>query len=144
MAGTLLDLANRLDKKAEVISVAASDHAVKVALTVVGDLAYHTPVDSSQALSNWDVTLDSPATAKHGPHFPGKQGSTQKASAQETIDRAKRILATKQPGQRIFITNNQPYINRLNNGYSAQVPAGFVERAVLLARKMKAKFTLRK
>lgn len=142
MARTLLDLADSLDKKAEEINQAASHHAVKVALTIVGDLAYHTPVDTSQALSNWDVTLDSPATEKHGPHFPGIQGSTQKASAQETIDRAKAVLKSKKPGQPIFITNNQPYIKRLNDGYSKQVPAGFVERAVLLARKMKAKFKL--
>ena len=142
--GNLLDLANRLDKLAENIGEASSDHAVKVALTIVGDLAYKTPVDSSQALSNWDVTLDTPATAKHGPHVPGVQGSTQKASAQETIDRAKKVLANKKPGQVIYITNNQPYIRRLNDGYSKQVPSGFVERAVLIGRKLKARFTLRK
>lgn len=144
MARTLLDLADSLDKKAAVIGKAASDTAVKIALTIVGDLAYHTPVDTSQALSNWDVTLDAPATGKHGPHVRGKHGSTQQESAAQTLNEAKTVLAGKQPGQAIFITNNQPYIRRLNEGYSKQVPAGFVERAVLIGRKLKAKFTLRK
>src|SRR5687768_17574214 len=144
MARTLLDLANAVDKLAERSSQSASDHAVNTALAIVGDLAYRTPVDTSQALSNWDVTLDSPAVGKHGPHFPGESGSTYRASAAETLSQAKAILKTKKPGQRIFITNNQPYINRLNEGHSKQVPAGFIERAVLLGRKMKAKFKLRK
>lgn len=142
--GNLLDLAERMDKLADKVGEASSEHAKKVALTIVGDLAYHTPVDESTALSNWIVTLDSPSTAKIDAHFLGDSGSTQKASAQETIDRAKQVLATKKPGQRIFITNNLPYIRRLNDGYSAQAPAGFVERAVLIGRKLKSKFTLRK
>lgn len=144
MARTLLDLANDVDKLADKIGQAASDHAVETALTIVGDLAYHTPVDTSQALSNWDVTIESPATGKHGPHFPGKQGSTYRQSAAETLSLAKAALKNKKPGQSIFIANNQPYIKRLNDGYSQQVPAGFVERAVLLGRKMKAKFKFRK
>jgi hypothetical protein len=144
MARTLLDLANDLDGLNGKVSVASSEHAKKVALTIVGDLAYHTPVDTSKALSNWDVTLDAPASGKHGPHYPGKHGSTFSQSAAETLERAKAILANKQPGQSIFITNNLPYIKRLNEGYSAQAPAGFVERALLLARKLKANFTLRK
>lgn len=144
MPRNLLDLANDIDALADKLSQSSSDHAVKTALTIVGDLAYKTPVDTSQALSNWDVTLESPATAKHGPHFPGKAGSTYKASAAETIDKAKAVLKNKKPGQSIFIANNQPYIGRLNEGSSTQTPAGFIERAVLLGRKMKSKFALRK
>lgn len=144
MARTLLDLANDVDKLADKIGKAASDHAVKTALTIVGDLVYHTPVDTSQALSNWDVTVGAPADDPHGPYFAGKHGSTMQQSAQAALAQAKETLKNKKPGTSIFIANNLPYIRRLNDGYSGQVPAGFVERAVLLGRKMKAKFTLRK
>jgi hypothetical protein len=144
MARTLLDLANDMDKLAGAVPNAASEHAKKVALTIVNDLAYHTPVDTSKALSNWIVTVGTSTEDKIGPHFPGKHGSTFSQSAAETVEAAKAVIATKQPGQSIFITNNLPYIRRLNEGYSQQVPAGFVERALLLARKMQAKFTLRK
>lgn len=144
MARTLLDLANDVDKLADKIGQAASDHAVATALTIVGDLVYHTPVDTSQALSNWDVTVGAPADDPHGPYVAGKHGSTQRASAAAALNQAKDTLKNKKPGQSIFIANNLPYIRRLNDGYSAQVPAGFVERAVLLGRKMKAKFKFRK
>lgn len=35
----------------------------------------------------------------------------------------------------IYITNNAPHIERLNEGWSAQTPAGFFERALVAARK---------
>lgn len=144
MARNLLDLAESLERKVEQLSEASSEHAKHVALTVVGDLAYHTPVDKSQALSNWIVTLDAPSGAKIGPHVPGSKGSTQKASAQATIAAAKAVLANKKPGQKIYITNNQPYIRKLNDGTHSQQPGAFLERAVLIGRKLKAKFKLGK
>lgn len=144
MARTLLDLAKYVDKIADDAKQAASDLAVETSLTIVGDLAYKTPVDTSQALSGWEVTLDAPAIGVHGPHFPGKGGSTYRQSAAETLAKAKAALKSKKPGQVIYITNNQPYIKRLNDGSSAQTPAGFVERAVLIGRKMMRKFKLRK
>jgi hypothetical protein len=137
---TLLDLAEAMERKAASVEKAASDLAIKTAQTIVGDLAFKTPVDSSQALSNWIVTLESKSNEKIKPHFPGLKGSTQKQSAAETINAAKAVLKNKKPGQKIFITNNLPYIRRLNNGYSGQAPAGFVERAVLIGRKMKRNF----
>ena len=143
MAKSLLDLANSLERKAKAIDEAASKTAVDTALAIVGDLAYKTPVDTSQALSNWIVTLDAPATERIDPHYPGEGGSTQRSSAAETLNQAKAVLANKKPGQAIFITNNLPYIKRLNDGYSAQAPAGFVERAELLGRKIIAKFKIK-
>lgn len=144
MARSLLDLANDIDKLGGEISQAASDHAVKTALTIVGDLVYHTPVDTSQALSNWDVTIGAPMDDPHGPYVAGKHGSTQQQSAAQALNVAKETLKNKKPGEVIYIANNLPYIRRLNDGYSEQVPAGFIERAILLGRKTKAKFKLRK
>ena len=143
MAGSLLDLAVRMEKLADNIDKAASNTAVNVALAAIGDLAYKTPVDTSQALSNWQVSIGAPNLTTIKPHYPGMFGSTQKSSAAQTIMLAREILKTKKPGQPIYITNNLPYIKRLNNGYSGQAPAGFVERAVLIGRKEIAKFKLK-
>lgn len=142
MAKNLLDLANRLEKKANAIDEAASKTAVNTTLAIVGDLAYRTPVDTSQALSGWQVTLEEPATGRIGPHYPGVQGSSYRASAAQTINNAKAVLKNKKPGQAVYITNNEPYIRRLNDGYSGQAPAGFVERSVLIGRKMFLKFKI--
>lgn len=143
MSKGLLDLAESLERRAKEIDSAVSELAVKTAQTIVADLAYKTPVDTSKALSNWIVTLGTPATQDIKPHFPGEYGSTQNASAQETISRAKAVLKNKKPGQSIFIANNLPYIKRLNEGYSRQAPAGFVERAALIGRKVVSKFKLK-
>ena len=143
MAKGLLDLAASMERKANAINAASSQLAVDTALTIVGDLAFKTPVDTSQALSNWIVTLETPSSDKIKPHFPGESGSTQRASAAETINQARAILAKKKPGQKIYITNNLPYIRRLNDGYSKQTPAGFVERSVLIGRKMRRNFKLK-
>jgi hypothetical protein len=142
--GNLNDLAKRLEAKAANVGEVNSERAVAVALAMVGELAYHTPVDTSQALSNWDVTLDSPATGKHGPHFRGAGGSTLRQSAAETLAIAKRILAGKKPGQRIYITNNQPYIRKLNDGTHSKQPGGFLERALLVGRRVRQNFKPRK
>ena len=143
MAKGLLDLAASMEKKARAVEEAACKLAVETAQTIVGDLTFKTPVDTSQALSNWIVTLDSPSTQTVKPHFTGEGGSTQRASAAETINQARAILAKKKPGRKIYITNNLPYIRRLNDGYSKQAPAGFVERSVLIGRKMRRNFKLK-
>lgn len=140
MAGNLLDLSKNLKKRSREIKKSASELSVNVALTIVGDLVYKTPVDTSKALSNWIVTLGKPSKDKLDPHFFGEFGSSQKASAAESLTRAKYILKNKKPGQSIFIVNNLPYIVRLNEGYSAQAPAGFVERAILIGRKLFSKY----
>jgi hypothetical protein len=134
--GNLNDLADRLDKINAGINKAASDIAVKVAETIVADLAFHTPVDTSKALSNWRVSLNTPISGNIGPHYPGKFGSSQKLSAQETIAEARLILKVKLPGEKIYITNNLPYIQLLNDGTHSKQPGAFVERALLLGRKI--------
>ena len=136
MGKSLLDLAERLERRADKYNKEASELAVKVAITIVIDLAYQTPVDSSQALSNWQASLDNPENVPVFPYFPGFFGSTQRASAEATIAAAKQILKGKRPGQVIFLSNVLPYIDRLNDGYSGQTPAGFTERAVLLGKKV--------
>lgn len=137
---TLLDLADRMDALAATVPEFASEAAVKAGEVLIFDLAFKTPVDTSQALSNWIVTLNAPNIGNILPHYPGEHGSTQKVSAQETVAAARRVLEMKKPGESIFITNNLPYIVRLNEGHSGQAPAGFVERCVLLARKTMENF----
>lgn len=135
MPKSLLNLANELEAKADDIKEQGSQLAVKVAMTIIVDLAYRTPVDTSRAISNWQVTLGAPPTGSIQAHYLGRLGSTYSASASETVSLAKLILKTKKPNQAIYISNNLPYIRKLNEGSSQQAPAGFVERAILLGRK---------
>lgn len=134
----LNDLALYMETLSDKVDSASSQLAVEVAITIISELAYKTPVDTSKALSSWFVTLGSPSTNVGKAYFVGEEGSTRNSSAAETIKNAKNILATKKAGQVIYLTNNQPYIKRLNEGYSKQQAAGFVERAIMVGQ-VKAK-----
>lgn len=133
---TLNELADKLEKKAAKLDKEASRLAVKTAETILGDLVQVTPVDTSQALSNWQVNLGSPVSSSIGPYFPGEKGSTQSSSANAALAEGRAALKAKRPKQAIYISNVLPYIGRLNEGSSKQAPAGFVERAVLLGRRI--------
>jgi hypothetical protein len=139
MARNFRDLATDLRAIPQSISKQTSDEAAAVALAIVSDLAQVTPVDTSKALSNWRVSLNQRTVLAIPPHTLGKAGSSQEESIKATIDAAKLVLAAKKPGDVIWISNVLPYIQRLNDGYSAQEPAGFVERAVLIGRKLSEK-----
>lgn len=136
MARNFRDLATDLRAIPQSISKQTSDEAVTVALAIVSDLASVTPVDTSKALSNWKVSLNQRTVLAIPPYTPGRAGSSQEESIKATIDAAKLVLAAKKPGDTIWISNVLPYIQRLNDGYSTQEPAGFVERAVLIGRKL--------
>lgn len=93
-------------------------------------LAFHTavvlatPVDTGRARANWQVALNQPATAV--------LDDTDR-SGQATIAKGQQVVATYKDGAQLRITNNLPYIDRLNAGHSAQAPAGFFQRAQQVA-----------
>jgi len=107
----------------------------RCALAADQALVVSTPVDTGRARSNWLVSLDQPVTSPREEYFPGAEGSTGGPNAQAAIDQGRRVIETydgDSPGASIYIANNLPYIGRLNEGWSAQAPAGFVEQAVML------------
>lgn len=139
---TLDDLADRMEAIAAKLDNSISQAASSVALEIVNSLAHNTPVDTSQALSSWLVTLDQPSTIVGTAYYPGDHGSTQQISAAQTVNQALTVLGQKKPGQTIYITNNQPYIALLDAGTHSTQPGNFVARALLVARLAAAKITL--
>jgi hypothetical protein len=135
MAKTLLDLAVTMDKLAASLTLEGSRAAIETALVIHHNLTQVTPVDTSTALSNWDIFIGSYENNPHEPYFMGKRGSTKLASARKADSEAFINLSTKKPGETIFIVNSLDYITKLNDGSSRQEPAGFVERAITLGRK---------
>lgn len=132
---SLLDLALRMEAYKRAIPQAASDLAASVARVIHKDLVTHTPVDVSTAVSNWQLTLEPILPIRIPAYVPGSKGSTHVESAQAALGQGEQQLGNKKPGMTIYLTNALPYIRRLNDGYSKQAPAGFVERAELLGRK---------
>jgi len=133
--GTLKGLAVRMNKRADDIGDRANDAAVETALVIVGSLAFDTPVDVSTAISGWQIGITDPVPTRRPAYYPGERGSTYRASAQATVAAAKAELRTKKPGQAIYISNLEPYIRRLNAGYSKQSAGAFIELAVKRGRE---------
>lgn len=102
----------------------------KTALAVDQTVVMATPVDEGRARANWQVRAGIAATDVIPPYAPGKGGSTSAQNTQAALEQGKIAISSAQPGQEIHITNNLPYIGPLNDGHSAQAPAGFVEQAV--------------
>lgn len=92
----------------------------RVAVAVNQTITLATPVDTGRARANWQVSLGAPELAQ--------RNETDKGGG-ATIARNRSVIDGFQGGK-IYLSNNVPYIGRLNEGWSAQAPAGFVEKAI--------------
>lgn len=131
---TLSDLANKMDILSKKVEEDVNKIAKEVAMEVVTYLAYSTPVDTSKAISNWQVGISTAKTSEINAYSPGSLGSTLASSAVVTINNASNELKSKKYGQEIHITNNASYIKDLENGSSRQAPSGFVAFAIAAGR----------
>lgn len=131
---TLATLAKKLRRNAKELPDRVNELAQEVASAMVKDLVNVTPVDTSKALSNWQVQIGSPITGHIPAHVLGKRGSTQTASASAAIAAALVGIRAKKPGEPLYISNATPYIKYLDEGSSSQFAGGFKERAVLVGR----------
>lgn len=108
----------------------ANDIVKRVAARAFDTLIDDTPVDTGRAVSNWRVGLNYEPRGEIQAFVPGTKAST--ASANRNAARAAghtRIFA-RFTGETIYIVNNLRYITFLNQGWSDQAPAGYVDRAV--------------
>jgi len=100
------------------IEPAVSDVLRRVALAVNQTLILSTPVDTGRARANWQVSI--------GTEVDAELDST---DVQGAITRNQGVIKGYRNGE-IIVQNNVSYIGALNNGSSAQAPAGFVEKAI--------------
>jgi hypothetical protein len=86
-------------------------------LLVLGELIKNTPVDTGRAKSNWWPEINVVSVEIREPSSGNEAQGLAVAARYKLTDT-------------IYISNNLPYIRRLNEGHSTQSPAGFVEAAV--------------
>lgn len=106
------------------IGVNVNKTVIQTAVAVQQTVVLATPVDTGRARGNWQLNVGSRITDEIERLDQG--GS---ATIAENATKA----VTRREGQNIFISNNVNYIGFLNEGSSAQAPAGFVEMAVQAA-----------
>lgn len=88
-----------------------------VALEGLRGVVQMTAVDTGRARANWQVTRDTPAE--------GATEATDK-SGSATLAAGAAQIASVEPYTVTWITNNLPYIERLESGYSQQAPSGML------------------
>ena len=87
-----------------------------------------TPTKTGRARANWQVTLNRPAVGRLDEQDP---------NGAATISRGEAVIDQAGADQTIWITNNLPYAEELENGRSDQAPAGMVAAtlAAITARR---------
>lgn len=105
----------------------------EVGFGVLQGVTLKTPKDTGLATSSWLMGIVNPPTeAPSQPYASGSKGST----AQQNITAAQQAglsVISKYPVDSLpdlWIASNLPYMGRLNDGYSAQAGAKFVEQSI--------------
>jgi hypothetical protein len=131
-----MDLAKWAEAKAETVGETANQLKQQAAVAGLEYLVNTTPVDTSEALSNWEVGLGRPLVAgTRPPHVPGKGGSTAPQSRAQAIATGRAFIAQSKPGQPIYLSNAVAHIGPLNRGHSKQAPAGFIDASLIIMRQ---------
>lgn len=134
-------LADAIDDEQERVVKATATRALRAAVR-------RTPKDEGLARSGWFVSTGRPVRRK--PISPLRSGTVyglgERGNATAAINRGKQIIdRLRVRGGRVdvFITNNVDYIEDLDNGSSAQAPAGFSDHAAAEALKEAKRFRIK-
>ena len=87
------------------------------------ELVKTTPIDLGWARANWVPSVGAPVVKD-------LEGADRNVAAAEQSAGFAQVAGYRLEQGRIFISNNVPYILRLNDGYSRKAPAGFVQAAI--------------
>jgi len=98
----------------------------RIVLNAVANLTEDTPLDTGWARANWIPSITAPVDGVDGSResisTSKKESGTAKVATSYVLENGP-----------VWISNNVPYILRLNEGTSKQAPAGFVEAAIFRA-----------
>jgi hypothetical protein len=95
----------------------------KIAIECFKRIILGTPVDLGRARGNWQASTGSPANGEVDVLDP--TGAIAIAAMVSEV-----VAWTPKDDLPAFITNNLPYIQRLNEGWSKQAPAHFIEQVI--------------
>ena len=121
------EFAQRINLRAKEFAANAETAVRRAALAADTEAVLRTPVDTGRAKGNWIVAVGAPNLS------PKAVGGPQAANA--ALEQARAAISGWKLGHgTIYITNNLAYIVPLDNGWSAQAPAGMSQFAVQAAR----------
>jgi hypothetical protein len=99
----------------------------KLGLDILSSVVRMSPVLSGRLRGNWQVGLNAPVT--------GQLARLDK-SGEVTISAGRSVLNGAKAGGIVFLSNNVPYAQRIEFGWSKQAPAGIVRITVARFQSM--------
>jgi hypothetical protein len=133
---TMRGFSNRIKEIATGVEKNTDVMMRKTVITVASAVALRTPVATGRARANWRTNIGGPLTSQVTTFPAGTNGSTGAAAAGQAInDATTKMAGYSKSGVPIYISNNLPYIDRLNKGHSKQAPAAFIESAIMAGIK---------
>ena len=93
----------------------------RLGFSILRNVVVASPTDTGRFVNNWVVGIANRIT--------GTLGGTDKNKT-AAIARGKAKLRQYKAFNTLYISNNLPYARRLNEGWSDQAPANFVEQAI--------------
>ena len=106
------------------------DVTLRIHTTLVSNPPAGTPIDFGWASANWFISIGGPTTGNSGQLDADNPAAVGAREGQQASSVARFVTSYEYTsGQTVHVGNNVPYINRLNNGWSDQAPAGFVDDA---------------
>lgn len=97
----------------------------KLAINIDRRLVQETPRDTGSAKASWLVAIGSPRN-----DIVDVNGGDVDTAALQAIENGAAEASKLKSGDTLYITNNQPYIDRLNEGWSEQAPSKFVDSII--------------
>jgi hypothetical protein len=133
MMAKLSDLVKQMEELEVSLPALMAKAKAAVGRAMVNSLIENTPVDTSQALSNWKVAWGNPDRQVIAPYFRGIYGTTFIESGLEAKSQAAEVLGFPQENKSLFLSNNVDYIEQLDAGTISEQDGLFVEAAYLIA-----------
>lgn len=125
----LKDFKKKLQKAADqVVPTIAKEAQKNIAYRVYGSLKWYTPVLTGHARHNWIGTINEQWREEIEGVFKedGETHDPLTGLEQSHWNSVQRRFMAMPLGQTIWISNNAPYIERLEHGWSQKAPAGMV------------------
>lgn len=130
MAGSpLLAVEGRNKKLGLAILAEINKVIIELVVNIDSGIIFANPVDTGRSRSNWIITLNNPTSELVVGEDQGDSASP--IGPEFALSQGQNALRSRKGGDTIFLQNNTSYIEKLNNGSSAQAPANFVQKAIM-------------
>jgi|CXWL01.1.fsa_nt_gi hypothetical protein len=127
MGNIIIEFDGNLDAFAKQVGIDYTKVVKRVAFDIFGRIVRRTPVDTGRARASWNISIGKPDLTV-APE--GQQPVMNEVAAVAKAGAALATLTERGLTEPIWITNNLPYIVKLEEGHSQQAPKGMVVLSV--------------